>query len=150
MMYALLKTVHLLSVILWVGGMVFAHYFLRPSLAVLEPPARLRLMHAVLGRFFAAVAVASLLVLASGWWMWVLQGAAPKPLAWTVMAAAGTLMVVIFGHIRFALFPRLARAVAAGDAPVGAAALGAVRRWVMVNLVLGVAIVAVLRLGAAA
>lgn len=149
MLYSLLKTVHLLSVILWVGGMLFAHFFLRPSLTLLEPPMRLRLMHAVLGRFFAAVVVASLAVLVSGWWMWALHGAAPKPHAWTAMAAAGTLMVAIFGHIRFVLYARLTRAVSAADAPSGAAALAAVRRWVTVNLVLGIAIVAMLRLGGA-
>ena len=31
MSYALLKLVHLLAVILWVGGMLFAHCFLRPA-----------------------------------------------------------------------------------------------------------------------
>ena len=36
MIYALLKTLHLLCVILWVGGMVFAHFFLRPALAELD------------------------------------------------------------------------------------------------------------------
>ena len=69
MIYAVLKTLHLLSIVVWVGGMVFAHFFLRPALAQLEPPARLRLMHEVLGRFFRAVLVASLLALASGIWM---------------------------------------------------------------------------------
>ena len=33
MSYALLKLVHLLAVILWVGGMLFAHCFLRPAAA---------------------------------------------------------------------------------------------------------------------
>ena len=69
MIYALLKTVHVLSIIVWIGGMVFAHFFLRPAVAQLEPPARLRLMHDVLGRFFQAVLWASLLTLASGVWM---------------------------------------------------------------------------------
>lgn len=27
MFYALLKTVHVLSILLWVGGMIFAHFF---------------------------------------------------------------------------------------------------------------------------
>jgi uncharacterized membrane protein len=127
---AALKTLHVLSVIVWIGGMVFSHFFLRPALATLAPPDRLRLMHAVLARFFQAVLVASLLTLASGM---------PKrpPLAWTLMAAGGVLMVAIFLYIRFALFPRLARAVAASDWPAGAAALAQVRQWVLVNLALG-------------
>ena len=69
MLYATLKTLHVLSLIVWVGGMVFAHFFLRPAVATLEPPLRLRLMHDVLGRFFKAVLVASLLTLVSGVWM---------------------------------------------------------------------------------
>ena len=67
--YALLKTVHVLAVVLWVGGMAFAHFFLRPSLATLEPAQRLRLMQAVLSRFLAAVLLAVALVLGSGLWM---------------------------------------------------------------------------------
>ena len=65
MFYATLKTLHVLCIIVWLGGMVFAHFFLRPALAQLEPAVRLRLMHDVLGRFFQAVLVASLLTLVS-------------------------------------------------------------------------------------
>ena len=36
MVYALLKALHVLAVVLWVGGMAFAHFFLRPALATLE------------------------------------------------------------------------------------------------------------------
>jgi uncharacterized membrane protein len=69
MIYAALKTVHVLAIIVWIGGMVFAHFFLRPAVARLDPPVRLRLMHDVLDRFFRAVLVAALLTLASGVWM---------------------------------------------------------------------------------
>ena len=69
MIYASLKTLHVLSIVVWIGGMGFAHFFLRPAVAQLEPAVRVRLMHDVLGRFFKAVLVASLLTLASGVWM---------------------------------------------------------------------------------
>lgn len=59
MIDATLKTVHVMSIVVWIGGMVFAHFFLRPALTQLEPSVRLRLMHSVLGRFFQAVMVAS-------------------------------------------------------------------------------------------
>ena len=151
MIYATLKTVHVLSIIVWIGGMVFAHFFLRPALATLEPPQRLRLMHDVLGRFFRAVLAAAVLTLASGLWMLdrAAQAAAASggsfrmPLAWTVMALLGGVMVAIFLYIRFAPFKRLARAVAASDWPAGAAALARIRRWVAVNLGLGVVILLV-------
>ena len=142
MIYATLKTIHVLSIVLWIGGMAFAHFFLRPAVAQLEASVRLRLMHDVLGRFFQAVLVASLLTLVSGVWMLgrvakqVVQsgGSFEMPLAWTVMAVLGIVMVAIFMHIRFVLFKRLGQAVAASDWSAGAAAMAQIRRWVSINL----------------
>ena len=51
---------------------------------------------------------------------------------------AGVVMMLIFGHIRFALFPRIRRAVQAQKWPDGARAVNTVRLLVLVNLVLGV------------
>jgi len=59
-----------------------------------------------------------------------------------VMVVLGVLMMAIFGHIRFALFKRLSRAVSAGEGTAGAAALASIRTWVAINLVLGVLVVA--------
>ena len=57
MLYNALQFVHVLSIIVWVGGMVFAHFFLRPAAQALEPPLRVRLMHDVLQRFLGALGV---------------------------------------------------------------------------------------------
>jgi len=103
-------------------------------------------MQDVLGRFFQAVLVASLLTLGSGVWMLgrvarqVVQsgGSFEMPLAWTVMTALGVAMVAIFMHIRFALYKRFVRAVAASDWDAGGAALVQIRTWVSINLGLGV------------
>lgn len=155
MFYNALKLVHLLSVILWVGGMLFAHCFLRPAAAELDPPTRLRLMHGVLGRFFTAVLIAIVVILVSGLWMigqeakMAVQSGGKffMPLTWTVMATAGIVMMAIFGHIRFVLFKRLGNAVATGNWPAGGLAMAAMRRWVFANLVIGVAIVVIVFLG---
>ena len=151
MLYNTLKLAHVLSIIVWIGGMVFAHAFLRPAVQALEPPERVRLMHDVLARFLNAVSVAVVVVLGSGIWMIgnVARQAAQTggkfsmPLGWTVMATLGLVMIAIFGHIRFALFKRLQRAVAAGNWPDGGQALGAIRTWVAVNLALGMVVVAI-------
>ena len=156
MIYATLKTIHLLSVIVWVGGMVFAQFFLRPAVAKLEAPERVRLMHDVLGRFFNAVLVAAVLALGSGLWMMGRVGRAAAqsgvkvsmPLEWIVMAVLGVVMLGIFGHIRFALYKRLTAAVTAAAWPAGGAALASIRTWVMVNLAIGVVIVAITLMGA--
>ena len=155
MLYATLKTLHLLSVIVWVGGMMFTQFFLRPALGSLEGPQRLTLMQAVLARFFSAVlAAASLSVLTGLWMMRRVAGQTAQvgvtthmPLEWLVMAALGTLMALIFGYIRVVPYPRLVAAVAAQDWPAGATALATIRRWVMVNLILGVATVAITQMG---
>ena len=158
MLYASLKLVHVLAIVVWVGGMAFAHLCLRPSVAMLEPPVRIALVHAVMGRFFNLVLAAAGLSLLTGVWMigrvakQVVQsgGAFTMPLPWTVMAVLGVVMVGIFGHIRFALFKRLSRAVEARDWPAGGAALASVRSWVLINLVLGLTVVGVAVVGGAA
>jgi uncharacterized membrane protein len=157
MLYAVLKSIHLLALIVWLGGMFFAHVCLRPALAVIDPPLRLRLMHEVLRRFFGVVTVVVALVFLSG--LWMLMSAASSgaasgvgfnmPLDWYAMGIGGVVMMAIFGHIRFVLFTRLQRAVRAQDGAAGAASLGEIRKWVLVNLVLGVLIVVVMRLGTA-
>lgn len=155
MLYSVLKTLHLLAVIVWIGGMVFGHFFLRPGAAALEPAVRVRLMHDVLGRFFNAVLVAVVLVLASGSWLigqvakQVVQSGAhfTMPLEWMVMSGLGGIMALIFVFIRWVPYRRLGRAVSAADWAEGGLALGQIRTWVAVNLVLGVTIVLVTLLG---
>jgi uncharacterized membrane protein len=130
---------------------------LRPAAAVLEPPLRVRLMHATMRRFFAAVSVAALLVLASGAAMVGLAAheatrsglAFNMPLDWYAMVAIFALMLGVFAHVRLALFPRLERALATEAWPVAGAVLGAIRWEVMINLVLGTFIVVMVRLGGA-
>lgn len=151
MLYALLKLVHVLAVVLWVGGMAFAHFFLRPAVAQLDGPARLKLMHEVLRRFFAAVSVAAALLLASGLWMIgrvaraAVQGGADFrwPPDWIAMTALGLVMIAIFAFIRLVLFRRFGAALTAGDTPAAAAALARIRTWVSVNLALGVLVIGV-------
>jgi uncharacterized membrane protein len=134
--------------------MIFAHFFLRPALPTLAPPERLQLANAVLERFFAAVLWAASLTLVSGVWMigrvakTSVQsgGSFSMPLTWTVMAGLGVLMVALFGHIRFALYPRFRAAVITGDWAQAADRLARLRLWVGVNLVLGLAIIGVLYL----
>ncbi|MBO9356205.1 hypothetical protein GG851_19630 [Bordetella petrii] len=155
MFYSILKFAHLLAIILWVGGMIFAYCFLRPAAATLAPPQRLPLMREVLGRFLNAVLWSVAVALASGAWMIGRSarqaaesgGSFHMPLAWTAMATLGVVMAAIFGHIRFALYPRLAGAVQAGQWPAAGAAMGSIKTWVAVNLLLGVLAVAVVVLG---
>ena len=92
MFYALLKTIHVLSVLAWVGGMLFAHFFLRPSVASLEPALRLTLMRNVLGRFFSAVLwlgsaaiVTGVVMMGMGQKLSSMGGGHAMPMSWMVM-----------------------------------------------------------------
>lgn len=154
MLFIGFKLLHLLAVIIWVGGMFFAHFFLRPAAQGLQPSDRVTLMHGVLQRFFAWVLVLALVVLVSGIGMigsihaMAAQagGQFNMPINWMVMSILGVVMMAVFGHIRFALFKRLDTAVTAKDWPAGGKALESIRKWVSLNLALGLVIVVMLRL----
>lgn len=143
------ELMHLLGVVVWVGGMFFAYMALRPAAAeMLEPPARLKLWNATFARFFPWVWIAVALVLGSGLWMIRLLGGLPNLglYAWA-MTGIGVVMMLIFGHVFFAPYRRLARAVAAEDWKAGSAALGRIRMMVGVNLSLGLLNIAVGTIG---
>jgi uncharacterized membrane protein len=145
MLLAALKLVHVLAIVLWVGGMAFAHFFLRPAVQALEPPLRLALMQRVLLRFLNAAGMAVLAAVITGV---ALMALGARGAHINAMAVLGLLMAAIYGHVRFVLYARLARAVAALDWPAGGAVMASVRTWVGVNLALGglVIAMAVLRL----
>jgi uncharacterized membrane protein len=129
---------HLIAVVVWVGGMTFAHFCLRPSLADVSPQLRLPLIEGVFGRFLNGVGVAVLAILASGGFLFARFGGAHAPWPLHLMAALGVLMMLIFGHLRFAVYPRIRRAVQAQKWPDGARAVDTMRRLVLINLAIGV------------
>ena len=140
------KFLHILALMVWVGGMFFAHNALRPVAAVvLEPPQRLTLLAGIFTKFFAWVWLAIALILASGLYMMALLG--KPPLYVTLMAVIGIVMMLIFGHIFFAGFRRLKRAVAAQDWKAGGAAMAQIRKLVGINLILGLITIAIGSLG---
>ena len=142
------RWLHLLGVVVWVGGMFFAHMALRPSAQALPPPQRLPLLAATLSRFLDWVGVAVVVILASGAAMIVLMGGF-RAVNGSVhaMTALGIVMMLIYGHIKFGPLRRLGAAVAAGEWEVGGAAMGQVRKLVAVNLVLGLATLTIAVLG---
>lgn len=136
---ALLLLVHLLGVVVWLGGMVFAHFVLRPAaVQVLEPPVRLRLLGAALQRFFRIVAVAVVAIVVSGAAIMGHVGFARSPVGWHVMLGLGLLMSAVFVFIYAGLYPQLQRAVAESQWPVAASAMDRIRKLVFINLCLGV------------
>jgi len=143
----LIVLIHLLAVIVWVGGMFFAHVCLRPvAAAQLPPPQRLPLLSAVLGRFFAVVGIALVLLWGSGLLRFAQTGAG-IPAHWHAMLGLGAVMTVIFAVIVLRFYRRLRAALAVEDWPQAGKAMNSIRVLVLVNLILGFITVAVAMLG---
>ena len=136
---------HTLSAVVWVGGMFFAHQVLRPAAAVLEPGLRLTLWSRVLGRFFAWVFGAIVVLLLTGYIMvlGVYAGFAGVGLHIHLMQGIGILMILLFLHLYFAPWRRFRSAVARQDWAESGQQLGQIRTIVTINLVLGVIVIAV-------
>jgi uncharacterized membrane protein len=153
-MYTLIKLLHLVAAIVWMGGMTFMIFSLKPSVAGLEPSVRAPLMVQVWQRFFALVIGAIVVLLFTGTHMYtagfraarIATGVGSVPLGWNVMLALGMLMALVFGHIYFAGFKKFKRAVADAAWPAAGAAAAQVQMLVMLNFALGWIAIAALRL----
>jgi len=138
---------HLLAVVVWIGGMSFAHFCLRPAAMQWPPPQRVPLMAAALGRFFGQVSVALVLLWVSGLAMMLQTGFAQSPAIWHAMMGIALVMTIVFAVIRLQRYPRLRSAVASADWPSAGSALNAIRLLVTLNLGLGVLTIAIATLG---
>jgi uncharacterized membrane protein len=124
---------HVMSDVIWIGGMFLAYVCVRPAAAeVLEPPQRLRLWTGIFRRFFPWVWGAVIAILGSGFFMLGQLGAVPAYIV--AMAVIGVVMK---------------RAVAAEDWKAGGAALNQIRILVGTNLALGIINIGVAILGEA-
>ncbi len=134
---------HLLAVIIWVGGMFFAHMLLRPAAAqVLEPPLRLKLWVQVFRNFFLWVWIAIVVLLLSGYWMVfsVFGGFANVGLHVHIMHGLGIVMIIIFMFVYFSSYRKLRHAVIVENFQEGGIKLAQIRRLVGINILIGLAI----------
>ncbi|MDX8379933.1 MAG: CopD family protein [Gallionella sp.] len=145
-----MKLIHLLSALIWVGGMFFAYLMLRPAaVEILEPMQRLRLWNAVLRRFFRWVWISIGTLLLSGFYLIHLYGGmAHVTRSVHIMLILGITMILIYGHIFFASYRGLSRQVAAEQWPEAEKFLGTIRKLIALNLTLGLLTVCVAVLGA--
>ncbi len=160
------KLIHLCAAIVWVGGMGAMILAVRPAvLAWVQPPLRLQLMAAILQRFFVVVWVSIGLLFATGLHLYgsgaaaagsarramvaagnAVGGGPLLPLGWHVMLGLGVVMFAIFGHIYFAGFKKLNRALAATDMSAAAKALGQMHPLIVANFVIGWLAIAAVKL----
>lgn len=130
---------HLLSAIVWVGGMFFAIMVLRLAAGELEPPVRAPLWGRVFAKFFPWVWMAVILLPLTGYYLIfkVWGGFAGAGIHIHIMHATALLMIVIYLHLWFAPYKRFKAALADSDIPTAGKNLNQIRILVTVNLVLG-------------
>ena len=138
--------IHLLSAIVWIGGMAFAVGCLRPAVAALAPEDRQALMTRVLSRFLDWVALAVVGLWASGLGLFASTPIEMVPLSWWVMVAVAVVMTVVFCVLKLRRLPALLRARKAGDRAAAAGILAGMHRLVLANLGLGLFAVAQIKL----
>ncbi len=149
MQMSIALTLHVLGIVVWVGGMFFTVMALRPAaVEILEAPFRLRLWEAVFKRFFPWVWLAILFVLGSGYFMiFKVGGFAGAAVYIHIMHSLALIMVLMFLHVYFAPFNRLKKANATESWGLGGDALSQIRKLMIVNLSIGLVTIVVATAG---
>ena len=130
---------HVLSIVIWVGGMFFAYMILRPVAASeLEPPIRLNLWRQVFTRFFPWVWASIIIVPLTGIHLTMPHGGfAQAPMHIHIMTGLAVVMIMIFLHVFFAPFKRIKRKLDENDIPGAAKQLNQIRMLVGTNTLIG-------------
>ncbi|WP_296248205.1 CopD family protein [Pseudomonas sp. UBA4194] len=143
--FALFYTLHVLAALVWVGGTFFAWMILRPAaVAALQGPARLQLWGEIFPRFFVWVWLAVVILPISGVAIVHMRfaGFETAPRYVQIMMGLYVVMVALFLRIQGLQLPQLRKAVAAQAWADGATIMGHIRRLVGINLLIGMAVVA--------
>jgi uncharacterized membrane protein len=137
--YGVALALHQLASVIWIGGMFFAHFALRPTLKLtLEPPARIQVALGVFRRFFPWVWLCVTVLWVSGGWVSiaVLDG----KLGPHVHAMMGTaaIMTLVFVYLYLVPFGRMRLAVEQESWREASAEFARIRHLMGFNLVLGI------------
>jgi uncharacterized membrane protein len=132
-------TLHLLSAVIWVGGMFFAVYVLRLAAGPMEPADRIALWSRSFKKFFPWVWCAVILLISSGYYITFVgySGFKNLPVLYHIMHLLGWLMVILYLHLWFAPYSRFKRAVEGQNIAVAGQNLNQIRMIVTANLWLG-------------
>lgn len=144
-------TLHVIAVIVWVGGMFLGVVAIRPALAELDVPARVRFFATMVRSFLPWLWGAIATILATGFYMVSVSfdgGLSGTPWFVRLMMGLGIFMMLLMGHYSFAPYRRLKLAMAAGDEALAARCIRQMGLIMMVNLVLGLIVILAAMMGA--
>jgi uncharacterized membrane protein len=143
-------TLHVIAVIVWIGGMFFGLVALRPAMKGTDTLAAARFWNTLLSHYLPWLWAAIVVLLASGTYMVFNGFGGFGQLPWFVqfMMGIGIFMMMLSGHLTFSAFKKLKRAVAADDEALAAKSMRQIRLITDVNLILGLLVVIVIMAGA--
>ena len=143
-------TLHVIAVIVWVGGMFFGFVALRPAMKGMDTLAAARFWQTLLSHYLPWLWAAILVLLSSGIYMVFNGFGGFGQLPWFVqfMMGIGIFMMMLSGHLSFSSFKKLKRAVVGNDETLAKKAMQQIRLVTDVNLILGLAVVIVIMSGA--
>ncbi len=139
-------TLHLISAVIWVGGMFFAYMILRQvAVNVLEPPLRLELWRQVFSRFFSWVSLSIAILFITGLWMtWTMFGGfAQAPIYVHLMLMLAVIMTGLFGWLKHKPVKSFSKAVIEENWQKGGEILATIRKIIGINLFFGLLLVAI-------
>ena len=130
-----LLALHVVSAVVWVGGMAFAYLVLRPSVGPLDPTKRLALWRRVFSLFFRWVwaSIVGLLVSGYGMILVYLGGLRGVGVHVHVMQVIGIIMMLLFIYLFVWPWRQFQAAIDKGEVPEASAT----------NLILGLVTVIV-------
>ncbi len=136
-------TLHVLSAVVWVGGMFAAYMCLRPAAGALDAPQRLALWRRFFQKFFPWVWASVVLLLITGYWMLLTYfgGFKNAPPYVNYMQGLGWVMILLYAWLFHGPWLKFKRAVDAQDWATAGAQLNTIRRIIAINLPLGLIVV---------
>jgi len=146
---ALFKFIHMLAVLIWVGGMFFVYVVLRPAAAeTLDLPKRMNFWSAVLRLFFNWVWASVGVMLITGFYLIYLYGGITHVSQHVhAMLALGLAMMVIHGYMFFTDYVPFSLHVAKRRWKEAGELLDKMRKLIAANLMLGLLTVCIVMFG---
>ncbi|WP_338332561.1 hypothetical protein [Acetobacter sp. LMG 32666] len=133
-LWSLVLALHLISIIMWIGGGAYAAVVLRPSLNLLDQTQRNSVHLQTMARFFKGLTHAIPTALITGWLLVLHEGGfANAPWTTNAMQLLGLIMAVLFVRMYMGTYQKLRRAIRPQ-----AAGFDSVRKQVLVIVALGI------------
>lgn len=141
--WSLVLALHILCIVVWIGGAVYATTILRPSLSLLDNTQRNSVHLQTLGRFFKMLTHVIPTALITGWLLILHEGGfAHVPWTTNAMQGLGVIMALLFVRILTGPYQKARRAIRPQPAT-----FDSIRSQILIIVAMGVLAVLVAAMG---